>query len=119
MKLKNTLEIVARKISGIPKIKIKRVVRIMGGDEAMVPGDDSFQNEYIRLAGGIPPDLDKIGDIVSISKEEWIRFNPRIMYCCNQDRQIVKEIMQRPGWKEVEAVKKGKIFYPDRRKPRL
>jgi len=111
MKLKNKVEIVARKISAIPKIKRKRVVRIMKGDEAMVPGDYSFQNEYIRLAGGIPPDLDKIGDIVSISKEEWIRFNPRIIYWCNQEGQIVKEIMQRPGWKEVEAVKKGKIFY--------
>jgi len=109
--MKEKLNITAKKISVIPEIKRKRVIRLMGGDEAMVPGDDSFQNEYIRLAGGIPPNLDKIGDIVSISKEEWVRFNPQIIYCCSQDRQMVKEIMRRPGWNEVEAIKTGRIFY--------
>ncbi len=30
-------------------------MHLMGRSEITTPGNDSFQNEYIRLAGGIPP----------------------------------------------------------------
>lgn len=111
MDMKEKLGIAAKRISAIREIRRKRVIRVMGCNEVMVPGDNSFQNEYIRLAGGIPPNLDKRGDMVSISKKEWITFNPQVVYCCNEDRQMVEEIMQKPGWNEVEAIKKGRIFY--------
>ena len=109
--MKDQFEIIAKKISTIPEAKRKRVVRLMAWDKVMVPGDDSFQNEYIRLAGGIPPKLDKNGDIVSITKEEWIRFNPEIIYGCGGDRETVKKLIGSPGWRDVEAIKEGRIFY--------
>jgi len=109
--MKDQLAIIAKKISIIPEAKRKRVIRLMGWDTVMVPGDDSFQNEYIRLAGGIPPALDKKGDIVNITKEEWIRFNPQIIYGCGGDRETAQEIIESPGWRDVEAIKTGRIFY--------
>ena len=110
-KIKNELQIITKKVARIPQSKRKRVIRLMGRDEVMAPGDDSFQNEMIRAAGGIPSELGKKGDIVVITKDEWMRFNPQVIYGCGGDRETAKKFFNRPGWKDVEAVNNGKIFY--------
>ena len=109
--IKNELRIIAGKVAGIPQSERKRVVRLMGRDQVMIPGDDSFQNEYIRLAGGIPPRLGREGNIVVVTKEEWMRFNPQVIYGCGGDRETAKKFFDRPGWKDVEAVRNDKTFF--------
>ena len=109
--IKARFQLIARKVAKIPISKKKRVIRLMGRDRVMTPGDDSFQNEMIKAAGGIPPELGKKGNIVVITKEEWMEFNPQIIYGCGGDRETAKRFFNRPGWKDVEAVKTGKIFY--------
>ncbi len=49
--IKAEIEHIQKKTAKIPESKRKRVIRLMGRDTIMTPGDDSFQNEYIRLAG--------------------------------------------------------------------
>ena len=110
-RIKNELRIIAGKVAGIPQSERKRVIRLMGRDQVMTPGDDSFQNEYIRLAGGIPPKLNKNENIVVVTKKEWMRFNPQVIYGCGGDRETAKKLFDRPGWKDVEAVKNDKIFF--------
>ena len=110
-RIKNELQIITKKVARIPQPKRKRVIRLMGRDEVMTPGADSFQNEIIRAAGGIPPELGKKGDIVVITKEEWTRFNPQVIYGCGGDRETARKFFDRPGWKDVDAVKNGNIFY--------
>jgi iron complex transport system substrate-binding protein len=110
-KIKNELRIIARKVAKIPPSRRKRVIRLMGHDHVMVPGDDSFQNKMIKAAGGIPPKLNKKGHIVTITKDEWMRFNPQVVYGCGGDRETAKKFFDRSGWRDVEAVKNGKIFY--------
>ena len=109
--IKARFQLIARKVAKIPTSKRKRVIRLMGRDRIMTPGDDSFQNEMIKAAGGIPPELGKKGSIVVITKEEWMEFNPQVIYGCGGDRETAKRFFSRPGWKDVEAVKNGKIFY--------
>jgi len=109
--IKARFQLIARKVAKIPASRMKRVIRLMGRDRVMTPGDDSFQNEMIRAAGGIPPELGKKGNIVVITKEEWMKFNPQVIYGCGGDRETAKRFFSRPGWKNVEAVKTGKIFY--------
>jgi len=109
--IKNRLKIIEKKVSKIPGSERKRVLRLMGRDPVMTPGDDSFQNEMIRAAGGIPPVLGKKGNIVVITKEEWLKFNTQVIYGCGGDRETAKKFFNRPGWKDVDAVKNGKIFY--------
>ena len=109
--IRNRLQTIALKIARIPHVERKRVIRLMGRESVMTPGDDSFQNEFIRLAGGIPPELNKKGHIVPVSKEEWMRFNPQVIYGCGGDRETAKKFFNRPGWKDVDAVRNGKIFY--------
>ena len=109
--IRNELQIVAEKVEKIPESKRKRVIRLMGRDQVMTPGDDSFQNEYIRIAGGISPTLNKNGNIVPVTREEWIRFNPQIIYGCGGNKETAMKFFDKPGWKDVDAVKNGKIFY--------
>jgi len=52
-KNRRQLKLIARKIKRIPVAERRRVLRMMGRDSLLVPGDDSFQNEIIAAAGGI------------------------------------------------------------------
>ncbi len=109
--IKRELQIISRKVAQIPPSKRKRVIRLMGRDQIMTPGDDSFQNEMIRAAGGIAPNLNKKGNIVPVTQKEWQAFNPQVIYGCGGDRETAKEFFDRSGWKEVDAVKNSAIFY--------
>ncbi|MFA7425986.1 MAG: adenosylcobinamide amidohydrolase [Desulfosarcinaceae bacterium] len=107
------LDLLAAKVAKIPANERLRVMRFMGGEQVMTPGDDSFQNEMIRAAGGIPPAMGKTGDVVEVTLEQWQRFNPQVIYGCGGDRQAAARLLQRPGWRDVEAVKNGRfIFFP-------
>lgn len=109
--IREELETIAGKVARIPPERRKRVIRIMGSDVVMTPGDDSFQNEMIQAAGGIPPRLGRNGDIVAITKEEWIRLNPQVIYGCGDDREIARKLLNRPGWRDVDAVRNGSLFF--------
>ncbi len=110
---KNKLEIghIERKLSrAVPKNR-KRVIRLMGRDKIMTPGNTSFQNELIRLSGGIPPDFGKSGSVVEVTLEEWVKFNPQVIYGCGNDRKAAEAFFSQPGWKDVDAVKNNQIYY--------
>ncbi len=109
--VKKEMRLVAEKIAKIPPNERKRVMRFMGRDRVMTPGDDSFQNEFIRAAGGVPPQLGKNGSVVDVTLKEWQQFNPQVIYDCGQDRAAVGKLLSQPGWKDVEAVRTNKIFY--------
>ena len=112
-KMQQEFALMAKKVARIPLKKRKRVIRLMGRDRVMTPGSDSFQTEYIRLAGGIPPDFGKRGPIVPVTLREWKRFNPQVIYGCGGDRVVVSRILSQPGWRDVEAVRNGAIhFFP-------
>jgi len=89
----------------------KRVMRLMGRERVMTPGSDSFQNDLIRLAGGIPPDFGRKGSVIEVSQDEWQAFNPEVVYGCGGDKKAAQSLFDRPGWKEVDAVKNQQIFY--------
>ncbi len=109
--IKNSLDIISEKISKIPENKRKRVIRLMGRKTVMTPGSDSFQNEMIRAAGGITHDFNKNGNVIEVSKEQWIKFNPEIIYGCGNDRKTAKLFFSQPGWGDVDAVKNGQVYY--------
>ncbi|MCP3940680.1 MAG: ABC transporter substrate-binding protein [Desulfobacteraceae bacterium] len=109
----NKLEIehIEKKLARAVPNKRKRVLRFMGRDKIMIPGNPSFQNELIRLSGGITPDFGKKGNAVDINLEEWIKFNPEVIYGCNDDRATAQAFFSQPGWKDVDAVKNHQIYY--------
>ena len=100
-----------KKVAPIRRIQQKRVMHLMGRQQVMTPGDNSFQNEMIRRAGCIPPALNKLGSIVPVTLEEWQSFNPQVIYGCGGDREVEQKLLSRPGWREVDAVKNGQVIY--------
>ncbi len=107
---KQALDLIARKIAGIPEKDRKRVIRLMGRDRIMTTGTDSFQNEMIRAAGGITHDFNRNGNIIEVSEQEWKRFNPQIIYGCGGDQKAVDAFFDKPGWKDVDGVKNHQIY---------
>lgn len=106
------LNLIKQKTAKIPQEKRLRTVRLMGREKVMVPGDDNFQNEYIRSAGGIAPIFGKNGSIIEPTVEQWQQFNPQVIYGCGGDREVLP-ILSKPGWKDVEAVQNNRIiFFP-------
>ena len=101
----------AAKIAAIPPDRRKRVMRLMGRDRIMTPGDGSFQNEMIRRAGGIPPSFGKKGNVVAVTLKQWQTFNPEVLYACGDDRDRMAALLDQPGWREVDAVENGRLFY--------
>ena len=108
------IDLISKKVSRIPAVKKKRVLRFMGrgtSSTVYVPAGKSFQNDIIKLAGGIPL---RIGDgkgVVPITVEEWKRFNPQVVYGCGEDRQVAEKFFSRPGWKDVDAIRNGEVYY--------
>lgn len=104
---RDQLALVKAKLAAIPLHKRKRVARVMAGDELACPGNDSFQNEMIAAAGGIPPKWGRNGFAVSINLKEWQQFNPQVVYGCHRNKKAVESILNREGWKDVDAVRTG------------
>jgi len=109
--IQNQLAFISKKIESIPEQKRKRVIRLMGNESIMTPGIDSFQNEFIRLAGGIPHSIHEKGHIIPVTLNDWKSFNPQVIYGCSGDRDVADHFFQRPGWKDVDAVKNASIYY--------
>jgi iron complex transport system substrate-binding protein len=108
--IQDQIALISRKVSLIPQGERKRVMRLMGGDGIMTPGHDSFQNEMIRAAGGIPPEPGGAGPVVPVDLEEWLDFDPQVLYGCGGDREAAAQWLNRPGWRDVEAVREGRIW---------
>ncbi|MBN1905884.1 MAG: adenosylcobinamide amidohydrolase [Deltaproteobacteria bacterium] len=110
---KRYLETIIKKAGRIPAEKRKRVMRIMGGNTLMTPGDDSFQNEFITLAGGIPRITGMNGHVIPIDKKEIKAFNPHVIYGCENDRRWINRLLTDPELRDVDAIKNyGVYFYP-------
>ncbi|MFP4445406.1 MAG: adenosylcobinamide amidohydrolase, partial [Desulfosudaceae bacterium] len=111
--IRDDLDLIAAKVARIPEAERKRAIRIMGRESVMTPGADSFQNQLIRAAGGLSPDIDQDGDVIDVSREQWRRFDPQFIYGCGRDQVLVERFFDRSGWKEAAAVKNHRIrFYP-------
>ena len=108
-KNRQTLDLIAQKVAAIPQSQRRRVMRLMGSSQIMTPGNDSFQNEMIKAAGGIPPDFGKSGAVVPVTPMEWATFNPQVVYGCGADVEAAKVFLTHDGWNGVEAVKNQKI----------
>jgi len=109
-RLQEGLDLIAKKIAKIPPGQRPRVVRLMSDRAVVVPGDDSFQNDLIRRAGGIPPLWGRNGAVIPVSPEAWQRFNPQVVYGCGPGLPTFAPLLRRPGYDQVEAVQRGRFL---------
>ncbi|MHB1014543.1 MAG: adenosylcobinamide amidohydrolase [Desulfurivibrionaceae bacterium] len=107
-KNRQELAIIARKTGTIPAKERQRVMRIMSPGQLMVPGDDSFQNDYIRAAGGVPPHFGRKGNAITVSIDELKRFNPQCIYVCGDKTQAA--VLENTELQAIDAVKNKRVF---------
>jgi ABC-type Fe3+-hydroxamate transport system substrate-binding protein/adenosylcobinamide amidohydrolase len=105
------LDLIARKAATIAPSERLRVICLLGPGPVRVPGDDAFQNGMIRAAGGIPPTLGRNGPRTEISEAEWRAFDPQVVYGCSDSRRAIERYLGRPGWRAVEAVREGRVYF--------
>ncbi|MBN2810050.1 MAG: adenosylcobinamide amidohydrolase [Deltaproteobacteria bacterium] len=112
--LQQQMVLISRKIERIPLSARRRVMRLMECDGLLVPGDDSFQNELIVAAGGIPPVWGKKGVAVQVTAAEVQTFDPQLIYADGICRHKVKKLFTGKPWTGMAAGKSGNIhFFPD------
>lgn len=104
------LDLIARKVGKIPRVRRKRAMRLMGVDPVMIPGRDSFQNDLIRAAGGIAPDFQDAGSVAPLSREAFVAFDPQIIYGCGDYRSAAEAVLAQAGWNGVTAVKNQRLY---------
>ncbi|MCF8032917.1 MAG: adenosylcobinamide amidohydrolase [Desulfarculaceae bacterium] len=111
-RLRGHMKRIAAKAAKLPPKARRRTTRVMGVDPkknlVYIPGDDSFQNDMIAAAGGIPPKVGKKGGSVALTLAEWQKLNPQMAYWCG-DKQKVRRFLNQAGWREVEAVEKQRL----------
>ena len=105
------LALIAEKTGRIPGKDKQRVIRLMGGDKVMTPGRNSFQNEMIRAAGGIAHEIERNGAVIPVTVDQWQAFDPQVVYGCHGDEHTAAAFFNRPGWKDVAAVRNGRLYY--------
>ncbi len=104
------IELVRTRLRQLPREERKRVARVVAGAETLsCPGDDSFQNEMIAAAGGIPPRWGRTGSFVAVDVAAWQAFNPQMIYGCGSNMEAVRTAIGRDGWQDVEAVRNRAI----------
>ncbi|MDR1489937.1 MAG: adenosylcobinamide amidohydrolase [Desulfovibrio sp.] len=97
--------LITEKLARIGERKPVRVMRIMAvlDDTLIVPGDDSFQNELIALAGGVAPQFGADGQAIRIQPDQLRTFNPDYVYVGDLDPSWVKERLSGPEWGGLSA----------------
>ncbi|MBN2403495.1 MAG: adenosylcobinamide amidohydrolase [Spirochaetes bacterium] len=109
--IKAKIENLQKKLAMVPKEKRVRVMRLMGFDGKVLgtPGDDSFQTEAIKLAGGIPIKTGRDGQITYINVTEWNKFNPHAVYSCGNSK-MWNVLKKDKSWGNGDAVKNNRHF---------
>jgi ABC-type Fe3+-hydroxamate transport system substrate-binding protein/adenosylcobinamide amidohydrolase len=102
------LALIRAKVEPIPAAKRQRVMRLMGEAPLRTPGDDSFQNDFIRSAGGIPPRFGRNGESIVVNPAEIVRFNPQAVYVCGDS--AAEAVLANPALQKIEAVKHKRVF---------
>lgn len=108
--LNNEIDELKREVKKIPENKRPTVFWEVWNNPLMTSGDNSFLNDYIRLAGGIPITEGIKSDFFTVSKEWLLIKNPDIIIAPFMNTEIVSGLKNQLGWKELSAVKKGRIY---------
>lgn len=111
-KTQRSLQLISRKIDKIPPSERRRVMRMLGHNNLLIPGEDSFQNDIIKAAGGIVLGHNKKGPAIILDVPQFIAFNPQFIYACG-DRREVREFFGQPKFSAVSAIQNSNIhFFP-------
>jgi len=106
------MDTVAAKVDKIPAEKRRKIMRVFfSGQGLFTCGDDSFQAEMTRAAGGLTGRFGK-GPLVPVTLEQWQAFSPDVIYTCGARQNGLEEFLQQEGWRDVPAAQHKILRFP-------
>lgn len=109
--VRHSLDIVGKAVASIPEKDRVRVYYAESPTGLATDCNRSFHTEAIELAGGYNvyrcASKDHMG-MEAISLEQVIAFDPQIILA--QDPRAVKLILNDPRWKDIRAVRDGRVY---------
>lgn len=107
--LRERILAVENKVQALPAEKGLRVYWEIWNEPPMSVGPGSFVHELIELAGGKNIFADAGKDYPSVSAEVVIERDPEVIFIGHMG-STPADIGQRPGWANITAVKKGRLY---------
>jgi len=92
------------------KLKKKKVYLEIWNNPYMSVGENTYLNNLIEEVGGINIAKKAKGDWPILSQEFIITENPEVIIIAYMGQNI-EEILNRPGWENIDAVKNKRIYY--------
>lgn len=93
-------------------VAVKPEVLVVIDQELWTVGPGSFINEVLALAGGNNIIKDKNMAYLQISMEDVLIKNPDVILITIPE-ELVEDLVSRPGWGELSAVKEEKVYFVD------
>ena len=109
-RIKTGLAEFKKKAAEIPLKKRPKVFFMLWDSPVMSIGKKSFLTDYIDYAGGRSITAKVAQGYFSSSLEFVLAENPDLMICPSMHVNKAKEFVVRPGWKDIKAVKKGRVY---------
>ncbi|MGB9750564.1 MAG: helical backbone metal receptor [Caldisericia bacterium] len=91
-------------------LKKKKVYLEIWNNPYMSVGENTYLNNLIEEVGGINIAKKAKGDWPILSQESIITENPEVIIIAYMGQNI-EEILNRPGWENIDAVKNKRIYY--------
>jgi len=104
--LRGRLEAVAKRVAGLAR---PRVLFVLWGDPLLVPGKGTYMSDALDRAGADSVSKDLTARWAEVDLETVISRHPEILLTVPDNAAFAKEIVSKPGWSEVAAVKSGRI----------
>jgi iron complex transport system substrate-binding protein len=113
--MQSRIDAVAQVVNGIPQAERPTVFYEVWADPYMTTSNQTYIGELIKMAGGVNIFADLKEDYPTISAEEIIARDPRVILGpSNHADQLTGEaIMAREGWSNIAAVKSDRIYIVD------
>ncbi|MCG0276383.1 MAG: cobalamin-binding protein [Thermosediminibacteraceae bacterium] len=113
--LQSRIRAIEEKVSSIPADKKPKVFYELWPSPITTAGPGTFVHDLIERAGGINVASDAAKPYPEYSQEMVIEKNPDIIIFSHHGGgdQTKDDIIKRPGWESITAIKEGKVFYVD------
>lgn len=113
--LRARIKAVTDKIEGFPEDQKPRVYYEIFNSPMITAGPNTFVDDIIRLAGGINIAADAQQSYPEYSQEMIVSKDPQIMFYSHHgtSQESIEDILARPGWESIEAIREKRVFYID------
>lgn len=103
------LAAIKAEVDSVPMEKRPKVFAELGSSPLFAAGDQSFIGQMIALAGGINVTGNIPSSYAAVNPELVVKGNPDIIIVLHP-QATKKQIEQRLGWRNISAVKSGRIY---------